>query len=349
MKIDYEIEKKEKNHIDASLTIPYDVFDKAYKNLLKKEAEKIDIKGFRKGKVPSEIIEPQLKQALSLEALEQITPAYLTELIKQEKIELVAPPQYTQLPDLNKEQDLKLNIRFTIMPEFKLGDLKNIKVQKESSEVKTEEIDNTIKEMFEKSMIEDKGKQPTDKWAEKTGKLYKLENIKNLEDLKKEIEGLLKKEKDRIVTQNAHQEVMTKAVELSKIEIPQEAIEFEAREREKSFLHELKNANMTLEDFCKNNNTDIKTLRELWEKDAKEALQADALLKLYGKTNEITVSEKELEESIENLKKSRQEEIPEHVEKDEIWRNNIKNVIIKQKAYKDLMEKVLKEKKEIKK
>jgi len=345
MKIDYTIEEKKAPYITATLTIPYDVYKKAYEDLLKREAEKIDAKGFRKGKVPSEMLDPQLKHMLSLEALERVVPTYLTELINTEKIELIAPPEYTELPDLTKEEDMKLKVKFTTLPEFKLGNLKSIKVKEESSSVKKEEIDNTINEMFQRSALEDKGQKPNDEWAKKTAELYKLEGIKDLKGLEGEVKKLLGREKERIVRQNAEHEVMKKAIELSKIEVPQEAIEFEARERERSFLSELKNANMTLEDFCKNNNTKIETLREMWMKDAKEALDADVLLKLYGKTKEIKVTDKELEEGIENIKKSRGEQIPEGVENDPIWRNNIKNVIIKQKAYGELMTEALKEKK----
>ena len=285
MEINYKIDKKEGAYITVDLKIPHDAFKTSYETLLKKEAENTNIKGFRKGKTPTEIIEPQLKQALSIQALDNLIPAYVTELINKEKIELMAPPEYLQLPDLSKEQDLELKIKFTTMPEFKIGDLKKIKVKKESSTFKEEEIDNTINQMFEKSMIEDKGKKPTNKWAKQTAEMHKLENVKDLDGLKEEVKKLLKNEKERIVKQNAEHEVVVEAVKISKIEIPKEAIEFEAREREKSFLHELRHADLSLEDFWKNNNTKIEQLIELWEKDAKEALEDDDLLKTYGKTN----------------------------------------------------------------
>ncbi len=346
MKVDYKIEKKEGPYITATLTVPYNVFKKTYEDLLKREAEKVDAKGFRKGKVPTEMLDDQVKHMLSLEALEKVVPPYLTELINTEKIELIAPPEYTQLPDLTKEEDLELKVKFTTLPEYKLGDVKKIKVEIEDATVKKEEIDNTISEMFARSALEGKGQKPDDKWAKETASLYKLEDVKDLKGLESEVTKLLQKEKERIVRQNAEHNVMTQAIKLSNIEVPKEAIEFEAREREKAFLNELQNANMTLEDFCKNNNTKIEDLRETWMKDAKEALEADALLKLFGKTTDIKVTDKELEEGIENIKKSRGDQLPENVEKDPIWRNNIKNVIIKQKAYEKLMKEVLKEQKE---
>ncbi len=345
MKIDYKIEKKEGSYINASLKIPYKVFKKTYEELLKKEAEKLDVKGFRKGKAPLDMLDEQVKHMLSLQALEKVVPPFLTELINTEKIELIAPPEYTQMPDLTKEEDLELKIKFTTLPEYKLGDIKKIKVEIEDATVKKEEITNTMSEMFTRSALEGKGQKPDDKWAKETASLYKLEGVKDLKGLEGEVKKLLKKEKERIVRQNAEHKVMTQAIELSGIEVPQEAIEFEAREREKSFLTELKNANMTLEDFCKNNNTKIEDLREVWMKDAKEALEADALLKLFGKTTNIKVTEQELEEGIKNIKMTRGQELPEGVENDPIWRNNIKNVIIKQKAYEKLMKEVLKEQK----
>lgn len=341
MSTDYKIEKKEGAYVNVNVKIPYSEFKKEYESLLEREAKKVDAKGFRKGKVPVEMLDEQLKHMLRLEALEKIAPKHLTQIIETEKIELIAPPEYTDLPDLTKEEDLELKIKFTTSPEFKLGDIKKIKVKQESANVKKEEIEDTITEMFNKSVIEDKGQKPDDNWAKKTAELYKLENVKDLNGLKDEIKGLLKKEKERIVQQNAQHEVMQEAIKISKIEVPKEAVDFEAREREKSFLDELKNANMSLDDFCKNNNTNIETLREMWAKDAQEALNSDALLKLYGKSKKIQVSDQELEEGIANIKQSRGEEIPEDVENDPMWRNNIRNVVLKQKAYKQLMDEAL--------
>lgn len=123
--------------------------------------------------------------------------------------------------------------------------------------------------------------------------------------------------------------------------MPEESIHFEAREREKSFLHELKHANMSLEDFCKMQNTDVKELRALWEKDAKEALEIDALLKLYGKDKNVEVSEEELEEEIKKMKETQKG--PDYIYEDAMWRNNVKNVMLKQKAYKELISEVLKD------
>jgi trigger factor len=341
MKIDYKIENKEGAYVTASITIPRDAFQTSYKEILKSEAKKADIKGFRKGKVPQDMIEPELKQAASIQALDKLTPMYVTEIVKQENLDLIAPPEYSEFPNLEGDDDLILKIKFIVFPQVKLGDFKKIKVKKDDTKTNKEEIDNTIKEMFERSTIEEKGKNPDDKWAKKTGELYKLEGVKDLKTLENQITTLLEQEKQRIVRQNQEHEVLTKAIELSKIEIPEEAVEFEARERERSFLQELKRAELSVDEFCKTRETDFETLRKSWNRDAKEALEGEVLLRTYAKENEVKVSDEDLEKAIEDIKMNQEQEIPEDVEKDQSWRDNIRNVIMKQKAYRDLISKVL--------
>ena len=341
MKIDYKIEKKEGVYVTASITIPRDAFKTSYEEILKTEANKADVKGFRKGKVPKDIVEPELKQSASIQALDQLTPMYITEIVKQEKLDLIAPPQYLEFPNLEGEDDLVLKVKFTVFPQVKLGDFKKIKIKKDDTKPKKEEIDNTIKEMFERSTIEDKGEKPDDKWAKKTGELYKLEGVKDLKTLENQIKSLLEQEKERIVKQNQEHEVLTKAIELSKIEIPEEAIDFEAKEREKAFLQELKKAELSVDDFCKSRETDFETLRKSWNRDAKEALEGEVLLRTYAKEKDVKVSDEDLEKAIEDIKQNQEQEVPKEVENDQSWRDNIRNVIMKQKAYKDLISQVL--------
>ncbi len=342
MNIDYTIDEKKDCHVLTTFKIPKKDFEETYQKLLKKEAKNIDIKGFRKGKVPANTIEAELKPKVSIQTLETITPKYIAELIKKEELQLLAPPEYIEFPNLEEEKDLELKVKFTVFPEVKLGDFSKITVKEEKTDATKEEIQNTLKEMFEKTPIEDKGEEPSDKWAKQIAELHKLENVKNLKDLEGQIKDLIQKEKERIVKQNQEHEIFAQAIKLSNIEIPKEAVDFEANEREKSLIENLKQSNLTIEDFCKQRNVEIKELKELWQKDAKEALEGEVLLKTYSIEKKIEVSKEELEGTIENLKKEKGDSLTKEVENDEVWRKNIENVIKKQKAYKDLISKALK-------
>ncbi len=341
MKIDYEIESKDGVYVTASITIPRKEFKKEYDKIIKEEAKNTEIKGFRKGQVPEDMLDPQVKQKAAIQALDKLTPTYVGGVVEQENLEIIAPPQYVDFPDLQKEEgDLKLKVKFTTFPQVKLGDMKKIKVSQEDTKPTQEEIDNTVNEMFQRSESKNKGKEPTDKWAKETGEQYQLENVKDLKTLKEEIKKLLEKEKERINKQNQESEILKQAVELSKIEIPQEATDFEAQERERTFLEELKKANMSVDDFCQSRETDFDKLRESWQKDAKEALEGEILLRTYAKEHEIEPTEEEIKNKIEEIKQSQQSEIPEDLESNPRWRENIKNVIRKQKSYDKLISEV---------
>ena len=341
MKIDYEVESKDGVYVKTFITIPRNEFQKEYDNILKEEAKNTEVQGFRKGQVPTDMLDSQVKQKAAVQALDKLTPLYVGGVVEQEKLEIIAPPQYVDFPDLQKEEgDLNLKVKFTIFPQIKLGDFKKIKISQEETKPTQEEVDNTVEEMFQRSESENKGEKPTDKWAKEIGEQYQLEGVKGLKTLKEEITKLLEKEKERINKQNQESEILKQAIELSKIEIPQEATDFEAQERERTFLEELKNANMSADDFCQSRGTDFEQLRESWKKDAKEALEGEILLRTYARENDIEATEDEIKKKIEEVKQS-QEEVPEDLENNPRWRDNIINVIKKQKSYEKLISEVL--------
>jgi len=87
---------------------------------------------------------------------------------------------------------------------------------------------------------------------------------------------------------------LKEAIELSKIEIPEPAIKFEASEREKAFSYEMQQRGVDIKDFMKAQNLTIEKMREMWEKDAKDALDTDTLLKLFATEKKVVVSDEEL-------------------------------------------------------
>jgi len=76
------------------------------------------------------------------------------------------------------------------------------------------------------------------------------------------------------------EDALKQAIELSKIEIPEGAIEFEAKERERAFEQDMQARGTKVEDFLKQSNLDIKQMREAWKKDGKDALETDVFLNL---------------------------------------------------------------------
>jgi trigger factor len=113
-----------------------------YRKTLEKLGSQINVKGFRPGKIPPEVVEQQVeKPYIMAQAVEMaIAPTYM-EAIKQEKIEPIAQPKVKILAD----SPLKYEAIIPVYPEVKVKDLKKIKLERKKIEVTEADIDAEVK------------------------------------------------------------------------------------------------------------------------------------------------------------------------------------------------------------
>ena len=327
-----------KDTIELTITIPGKNFEDSYNAIAKDQAKDLDIKGFRKGQVPEDIVKKNLGDTVKFETFEKLAPLYINTALTQEKIEPAAPPVYKDLPKLDLGKDIEFTITVTIMPEFKLGNLKKIKIEKEDTEVTEKEIEDSLKELKESQKTEEK--EINDKWAKEISEMLNLEKVEDLKSLKKLIKDSLKARKEHLALHGYQDKVLEEAVKLSNIEIPESAVKFEASERENTFRYEMDQRGVDLRDFMKAQNLTFEKMREMWEKDAKEALEVDTLLNIYAKGKDIKISDEELDKRVEEIKKEQGgKEIDAYSNPQ--WREYIRSVEIKQRAFQKLMSEVM--------
>lgn len=335
----YQRKDINKDTVEFTITVPHDSFEKSYNALMQEKIKETDIKGFRKGKVPDQLIAPELKQSVKLETLDKIVPLYIATAVQKEKLDPIAPPEYKDIPEIKEGQDVVVTIDITILPEFKLIDLKKVKVEKEEAKISKEEIEMALDDI--KKNNKTKEKEINDDWAVEIGKVLKLPDIKDIKGLREKIEEALKAQKEHMLMHKRQEKALDEAIKLSKIDIPAPAVRYEAEERERTFRHDMKDRGINVEDFIKSQNLTIEKMRELWMNDAKEALQTDVFLKQYIKDHNIEISNEELNERIEGLKKDAPQGTDTSVYDDENWREYIKNVDLKQKAFEAFIKEVL--------
>ena len=114
--------------------------DKAYQRL----ASKVNIPGFRKGKVPRNVLERKIgKEAILDEAFEILAgPAY-GQALQEQGIDPVARPEI-EVVTLQEDQPLVFKAVVIAKPEVSLGQYKEIKVEPVSAEVSDEEVDKQL-------------------------------------------------------------------------------------------------------------------------------------------------------------------------------------------------------------
>ncbi|RKP54213.1 trigger factor [Cohnella endophytica] len=133
-------EKIEKNvgvlevEVDAEqVTI---ALDKAFRKVV----QKVNVPGFRKGKVPRGIFEARFGvESLYQDAIDILLPEAYTKAIDEKGIEPIDRPE-VDVEQFAKGQSFKFKAKVTVKPEVKLGDYKGLVVPAENAEVSDEEV-----------------------------------------------------------------------------------------------------------------------------------------------------------------------------------------------------------------
>lgn len=323
---------------EFELTIPFESFKHSYELMLKDYSKDLDLKGFRKGKVPSNLVSPQVKEVVKYETFEKLAPLYINTAVEKEKLQPIAPYEFKEIPKFLENLDIPFTITVTTMPKFTLGNMKKVKVTKEVVSIDEKEIDQAIEEL--KTSQKTETKEVNDAWAKEIGKEIGEETITTLKELREKIKSALQVQKEHYQMHRMQDQALKLAIKESKIEIPQPAVNFEASEREKAFNEDMKSRGVSIDDFLKANNITIEKMRELWQMDAKEAIESDVFLSLFAETKEVQVSDEELEEKIESIKKERPD-ADQSVFSNLEWREYVKRVEVKEKAFRLFIEEVL--------
>ncbi len=114
-------------------------FEKAYKEA----APALEIKGFRKGKVPMPMIKKMFGPSIEYQAVEEITNDVFRSEMESRNITPIGTPQINKI-DFKPGTPLTFLVRFEVRPEFELKDHSSISVEKYIHATKETEVNNEI-------------------------------------------------------------------------------------------------------------------------------------------------------------------------------------------------------------
>jgi len=328
----YTVKDLKDGKYELEITIKADTFKKAYDAVLKDTAATIDLKGFRKGKVPVEVIENQMKGTILVETFQKIAPTYSWYAVVTEKLNPMIPVDYKNLPKLDLGKDITYTIIIVTAPEFKLCDIKKIKVTKKSEEVTDVELKETLDEMFKNQQT--KEKEMNDKWALEVAGKYGLKGVKDLAKLKEELKKVIGNQKTVIVQREFEKEILHEGIKLSGVKVPDEAVHYEAHQKEHSFMHQLEDAKIKLDDYLKQYNAKLEDLQKAWHEDSKEALEEHLFLNKYVEEKGIKADETEFQKFVEQVKGGQQ------VEYNQEWLESLRGLFLKQKGFEAFIKEV---------
>ena len=139
-----QVEKLEKNMAKLTIEVSAAEFEKALEDAFLKNKNKISVPGFRKGKVPRQMVEKMYGSEIFYEdAANALIPDAYSKVLDECEEDIVSSPEI-DVTQIEKGKSFIFTATVALKPEVKLGKYKGVKVEAAEVTVTDEEVDAKI-------------------------------------------------------------------------------------------------------------------------------------------------------------------------------------------------------------
>ncbi|WP_270607996.1 trigger factor [Coprococcus sp. LG100-32] len=161
-----QVENMEKNMAKLTIEVSAEELEKAIQGAYLKQRNKISVPGFRKGKVPRQMIEKMYGVGIFYEdAANALIPTAYGKAYDECELDIVSQPK-VEVAQLEKGKPFIFTAEVAVKPEVTLGEYKGLSVDKVSNRVTAKEIDAKLEEEQKKNartvVVEDRAVQDGD-------------------------------------------------------------------------------------------------------------------------------------------------------------------------------------------
>lgn len=142
---------KENTEAKFKMEFTAEEFENAVVDVYKKEKDKFQIDGFRKGKAPRSIIEKHYGEGIFFEdAINNLFQLQYPLALDQLELDVIDYPR-AEFGDIKKGEGFEVTVTVAIYPELEIKDYKGVEIEEVSAEVTDEDVDNEINDMAKKN------------------------------------------------------------------------------------------------------------------------------------------------------------------------------------------------------
>ncbi|TSC57480.1 MAG: trigger factor [Parcubacteria group bacterium Greene0416_79] len=293
-----------KSRLELRLEIPAEEISARRGALLSAAAAAAEVPGFRKGRVPEEVVRARMGElALWEEAAEAALRDALSALFHAEALDAIGRPEVLILK-LAPENPAEFRVLLSLYPTLSLPLYKEIAVEEnkkpkeEGGAVFEPEIDAVIARIVE----EYKRETGKNDFALSDASVLELGKFASVGDLRlsaRETVAGYKKEQAREKRRAA---LLDRLVAETKGELPEVLIEAELARMEAEFEAVVKGAGMAVESYLKEVKKDRETMRNEWRSDAKKRARLPLLLGEIARVEGIAPPDDAIEAEVIRLR-----------------------------------------------
>ena len=146
-----QVEKQEKNMAKLTIEVSAEEFDQAMDKAYRKNKSKMSVPGFRKGKVPRQMLEKMYGPAIFYEdAANIIIPDAYAKELENSDLDIVSRPEI-DVTQIEKGKPFIFTATVALKPEVELGQYTGIEVEKSVVEVTEEEVNAELEKVREQN------------------------------------------------------------------------------------------------------------------------------------------------------------------------------------------------------
>ena len=159
MTVTKEITRLEKSSVKLSVNIGKDEVRSEYDGLLNEYGKSIQIPGFRKGKVPRDVLVRKFGDALKGEALGKIINKSIGEILEDESFPRenrplpYSTPTVQDEPKLDLENDLQFSVIYDVLPEVKVAKWEGLEAEIPDVSITEEDLSRELEAIRERNSI----------------------------------------------------------------------------------------------------------------------------------------------------------------------------------------------------
>ena len=344
-----KVTKLPKSQVELEGELDATLFESYYPKALQKLGEHMEVDGFRKGKVPENVLASKIPEARILEEMAELAiHDEYPKMLEQEKIDAIGRPEVS-ITKLARKNPLGFKIKTATLPEIKIAKYKDIakkviaelKETEKEIEVTEREMEDTIMDIRksrapkvnmknatppdlplsgeETTVPPDKGEDKGVELPEFTDEYVRaLGPFENIEDFKEKLKLNIKLEKENQAKERKRIKIIEKIIEESEIDTPDILVEIELDKILYRMQADIAAMGLKFEDYLKHINKTIEDLQKEFRPDALKRANLALVLNEIAKTEKLVPDPEQVEREIaailEQYKDADRERAAMHVE-----------------------------------
>lgn len=145
-----DVQEGERWRRTLNITVPAQTLTKERTKIARSLATRINLPGFRSGRVPEAVVEKRFGQALNQELLDKVMGDAYREALKAEELKPISEGEIQEF-NWEPEEDLVFSIAFDVEPEFEIARISGFEVTRPAARVADDEVEKVLGRLQEQN------------------------------------------------------------------------------------------------------------------------------------------------------------------------------------------------------